>query len=230
MYSAVTQGALSAILRPFGVSHGSMICGLHSFQAQELLWTRYDDLCDLQYSCWRTKAGEMMCNRCGQCLRIALCALALGKRASRMGVDWLTLLDEMRGWRPKTLDKPPAAAMPTEIVSDQLHAQVVRDLRAVSWRDVARAIARENPRALMSSRGWRTIAAFRELRREATARGVRPRPGYRAGYMRLVDPALRDPLARIYDEHFDRADESSYADVLGRSEQLIKWITEPLSE
>lgn len=230
MYSAITQGALDAMLRPFGVSHGSLISSLHSFQAQELLWTRYADISDLQYSCWRTKVGEMMCNRCSQCLRIALCALALGKRPSRMGADWATLLNEMRDWRPKTFDKPVEEAMPTEISSHQLHSQVVRDLQAVSWRDIAQALARDDPGALLTSRGWKAIAAFRKLHREATARDVGPRPGYRAGYLKLVDPLLKDSVAKIYDERFERADESSYADVLARSEAMIKWITEPLSK
>jgi hypothetical protein len=229
MYSAITQGALGALLRPFGVSHGSLISSLHSFQVQELLWTRYGDISDLQYSCWRTKVGEMMCNHCGQCLRIALCALALGKRPSRMGADWTTLLNGMSDWRPTTLDKPVEEATPTEIVSQQLHSQVVRDLRVVSWRDVVRAIANDKPGDMVRPRGWRAVAAFRKLQRDAMAREVGPRPGYRAGYLRLVDPMLKDSIAKIYDEHFDRADESSYAGALARSEAMIRWITEPLS-
>ncbi len=229
MYSAITQGAINAILRPFGVSYGSLIYPLHSFQGQELLWTRYADISDLQYSCWRTKVGEMMCNRCGQCLRIALCAFALGKDPSRMGADWTSLLNEQRDWRPKNLDVPAEAATPKETVSNQLHSQVVRDLRAISWRDIARAIARDKPAALLRPRGWKAIAAFRNLQREMKAYDVGPRPGYRAGYLRLLDPLLKDSVAKIYDEYFDQADESRYAGVVARSEAMIKWITEPLS-
>jgi len=229
MYSAITQGALNSILRPFGVRHGSLISALHSFQVQEMLWTRYDDLCDLQYSCWRTKVGEMMCNHCGQCLRIALCALKLGKRASRVGADWVTLLNEMRDWRPKKLDKPAEEAMPTEIVSGQLHSQVVRDFKAVSWRDIAQTIAYDKPGAFLTPRGWKAFAAFRELQRELAARDVGPRPGYRVDYLKLVDPPLKDAVGKIYDEHFDRDDKSSYAGALARSEKMIEWITEPLS-
>lgn len=228
MYSAITQGAFDAMLRPFGLSHGSLISSLHSFQVQELLWTRYGDISDLQYSCWRTRVGEMMCNRCSQCLRIALCALALGKQASRMGADLATQLTAMRDWRPNTFGKPPEEALPTEIVSYQLNSQVVRDLRAVSWRDIARAIANDKPGDLLRPRGWKAIAAFRKLQRDAMARDVGPRPGYRAGYLKLVDPLLKDSIAKIYGEHFDPADESSYAGVLARSEAMIKWITEPL--
>ncbi len=229
MYSAVTQGALDAILRPFGVRHGSLIYPLHSFQVQELLWTRYADISDLQYSCWRAKAGEMMCNRCGQCLRTALCALALGKRASRMGADWATLLNEMRDWRPKTLDKPAQAARPTEIVSHQLHTQVIRDLSAVTWRDIAKEIARDTPLALLTPRGWKALASFHKLQRQPMTHDVGPRPGYREAYLSLVDPLLRDHVAKIYAERFNPADESSYMDALARSEALIYWITEPLS-
>src|SRR5262249_33617226 len=133
-------------------------------------------------------------------------------------------------WRPKRLEKPLEDAMPTDIVSDQLHSQVLRDLRAVSWRDIARTIADENPRDLLRPRGWKAIAAFHKLQREAAAGDIRPRPGYRAGYLRLVDPLLKDSLAGIYDEHFDCAEESTYADVLARSEMMISWITEPISD
>ncbi|HKQ78529.1 MAG TPA: hypothetical protein VJ810_32825 [Blastocatellia bacterium] len=229
MYSAITQGALDAILRPFGVSHGSLISSLHSFQVQELLWTRYGDISDLQYSCWRTRVGEMMCNNCSQCLRIALCALALGKQASQIGADWATLLNEMRDWRPKVINKPLEEAMPAEIVSQQLHLQVIRDLQAVSWRDITQALVSDRPGALLRPRGWKAISAFRKLRRDAMARDAGPRPGYRTGYLRLANPLLKDRVAKIYGEHFNPDDESSYAGVLARSEAMIKWITEPLS-
>ncbi len=228
MYSAITQGAINAMIRPFGVSHGSLISSLHSYQVQELLWTRYADISDLQYSCWRTKVGEMMCNNCSQCLRIALCALALGKRASRIGADWARLLNEMRDWRPKTIDKPVEEALPTEIVSQQLHLQVIRDLQAVSWRDIMQALARDGVGALLLPRGWKAVSAFRKLKRVARARDAGPRPGYRTGYLRLADPLLKDSIGKIYDEHFERGDESSYSGALARSEAMIDWITKPL--
>lgn len=229
MYSAITQGVLHAILRPFGLSYGSLLAPLHSFQVQELLWQRYARLCDLQYSCWRTKVGELMCNRCAQCLRVALGILSLGGDATRIGVDWARLLNAMRDWRPKTLTALPATALPTEIIAQQLHAQVVRDLERISWPDIARAIARQGPGSLLAPRGWRAIAAFRKLQREACAHQVGPRPGYRAGFLKLLDPLLRDSVAAIFDEHFTRADEASYASVVARSEALIEWITEPLT-
>jgi hypothetical protein len=229
MYSAITQGALNAILRPYGISYGSLISPLHSFQVQELLWKRYERLCDLQYSCWRTKVGEWMCSRCSQCLRVALGVLALGGDATRIGVDWACLLNEMRDWRPKTLEALPATALPTELIAQQLHAQIVRDLEQVSWQDIARAIARQSPGSLLAPRGWRAVTAYRKLQRETRVHKVGPRPGYRAGFLKLVDPLLRDAVAAIFDEHFAPADEASYAGVVARSEALIKWITEPLN-
>lgn len=52
MYSAATQRALSALLAPYGIRLGSLIWPLYSMQVQQLLWSRYPDLSDLQYSCW----------------------------------------------------------------------------------------------------------------------------------------------------------------------------------
>jgi hypothetical protein len=106
MYSAATQRALAALLAPLGVRYGSLISALYSLQVQELLWTRYGDLCDLQYSCWRVGAGEATCSRCSQCLRLALGALAIGETPERMGIDLVRLLLAMRDWSPG----PPAAA------------------------------------------------------------------------------------------------------------------------
>lgn len=110
MYSAATQGAIAALLAPLGMRYGSLISALYSSQVQQLLWQRYGDLCDLQYSCWRVAAGEATCSRCSQCLRVALGALAAGGAPERMGIDLIRLLPAMRDWAPEEAAAPGGGA------------------------------------------------------------------------------------------------------------------------
>ncbi len=100
MYSAATQRALAALLAPYDIHFGSLTWPLYSMQVQRLLWTRYPDLCDLQYSCWRVKEGQSTCSECGQCLRIAMTALADGENPERMGIDMRKLLAYAPNWKP----------------------------------------------------------------------------------------------------------------------------------
>ena len=87
MYSAATQRSLGQLLVPYGIRFGSLTWPLYSIQVQQLLWARYSDLCDLQYSCWRVRPGEATCSECEQCFRIAMTALASGHNPERMGID-----------------------------------------------------------------------------------------------------------------------------------------------
>src|SRR5678816_80962 len=83
MYSAATQRALSRLLEPYGMRYGSLTWPLYSSHVQHLLWSRYPDLSDLQYSCWLVAKDEAMCSRCRQCLRLAVVALAPFRRLKR---------------------------------------------------------------------------------------------------------------------------------------------------
>ncbi len=87
MYSAATQRSLARLLAPYGFKFGSLTWPLHSMHVQQLLWARYPDICDLQYSCWRVGEGQATCSQCEQCLRIAVTALEAGHDPQRMGID-----------------------------------------------------------------------------------------------------------------------------------------------
>jgi hypothetical protein len=173
MYSAATQGALADLLAPFGLRYGSLLTPLYSGQVQQLLWTRYRDLCDLQYSCWRVGTGEATCSRCSQCLRVALAALALGDSPERMGIDLVRLLPAMRDWQPaapprlggaplppaggqapSTCPLPPAAAGSPPAASAALAA---RELPAVT---VALRLRRQVLRSLAATPTVRVAAAL----------------------------------------------------------------------
>ncbi len=87
MYSAATQRALARLLSSYGIRFGSLTWPLNSMHVQELLWARYPDLCDLQYSCWQVGQDDETCSQCSDCLRIAMTALAARRDPQRMGID-----------------------------------------------------------------------------------------------------------------------------------------------
>jgi len=225
MYSAVTQQAVDALLARYGMRHGSLIYPLRSGQVQRLLWTRYPDLRDLQYSCWRVGPDEATCSACSQCLRIALGAIAAGGSPAEMGIDLPALLVRMRDWSPS---QPTGAALPDDQVKASLNGQIVRDLAAIRLLKMARELrgGRLSPRETV--RALRAYARLRSRVLAGTQAG--PAPGYRAGYLALVDAHLRERLAVIYDEAFSRAPTSEHADLLDRTCSLAHWIAAPLAE
>jgi hypothetical protein len=225
MYSRATQRALDALLAPLGLRHGSLISALHSEQVQQLLWRRYDDLCDLQYSCWRVGREEAMCSRCSQCLRVALAALAVGGQPERMGIDLARLLVAQAGWQPR-----PAApdALPAALVGARLHAQVVRSVAATPASRVLAALAQGGPARLLTPAGWRALAAYAGLRRRLGFGDAAPAPGYRAAFLDGLDPRLTAAVGAVFAEHFPRAGRDEYEGFLARGERLARYVAAPL--
>jgi exopolysaccharide biosynthesis predicted pyruvyltransferase EpsI len=225
MYSAATQRALSAWLAPAGVTYGSLTWPLHSAQVLKMLWTRYPDLADLQYSCWKVGPDEAACSRCGQCFRIALGILAAGGRPERVGIDLPSVLEANAGWAPGL--PAPADAAPRDRVRSDLDSGVIAAVQATSPAHVLCTLALGGPRRLGERRTWAALAAYRRLRQRLAGLTASP-PRYQAGFLRLVDGLVRDGLGDIYAAHFLAAPEASRADVLARSEALTRWIVEPL--
>ena len=230
MYSVATQEALNAHLKPYGLSHGSLISPLHRHHLQTLFWTRYPDLCDLQYSCWELKEGELMCNRCEKCLILSARTLAMGGDPDRMGTDWISLWRTFVDWKPKPFPAERETMTIYERHFVELHAQVARDLALISPAAMAWAMARHAPWRLPTPAFWQALRNYRSIYRRAKEFKAGPPPGYRPGYLKFVDSLLRDRVAAIYAEHFSPADESSYANGLARIERLVKWMIEPLLE
>ncbi len=228
MYSTITQRALQALVRRAGIRYCSLTSPLHSYQVQQLLWTRYRDLRDLQYSCWRLGPDEGACSRCGQCFRLSLYALALGDTPERMDVDLVRLLRAQRSWRPVELEADGDPPLPGPVVSRAFSEQVTWSIRATSVGRVARAIVAGHPARLADPRSWLALASYARLRRRAASdRATRP-VGFRTGFLPLIDPLLRDRVARIYGEHFEPAAAETYAALLDRNHALTRWITEPV--
>jgi len=228
MYSAVTQRALQALLRPTGMRYCSLTSPLHSSQVQTLLWTRYADLRDLQYSCWKVRGEERACSRCPQCLRLALGALALGDAPGRMGIDLVQLLVSMRGWRPKSAGTGPGDDLPRAVTERGLAAQVASSFERTPVGRVARVLAHPRGPWSLGPRELMALACYARLRRRTLAQPLRSRPGWRPGFLRLVDPLVRQGVASVYEQHFAAEDETAYTSILGRGDALVRWITEPI--
>jgi hypothetical protein len=228
MYSTITQRALQALLRPAGVRYSSLTSALHSYQVQTLLWTRYADLRDLQYSCWRVRGEESTCSRCPQCLRLALCALSLGDAPGRMGIDLVRLLTSMRGWRPGSAGTGPGESLPQAVTSRALDGEIASFLGLTPVERVARVLAHPRGRWSLRPRQLTALACYARLRRRMLAQPIRPLPGCRPGFLRLVDPLVRQGVASVYEQHFAPEDETAYAGILDRGDALVRWITEPI--
>jgi hypothetical protein len=228
MYSAATQRAISSLLSPYGLHYGSLTWSIPSEQVVRLLWTRYPDLCDLQYSCWRVGADEATCSRCSQCLRLALAVLAAGGSPERMGVDLRRLFVAMKDWRPRPSAE--GSLLPRDTVSRSLHESVVRSFEAVPLGLVARALSAGKARRLLTPASLRALAGYGRLRRALARRKAPPAPGYRAGFQNLMDPLLRKEIGAVFAASLPTEREDAYGAVLARSEALTRRIVEPLRE
>jgi hypothetical protein len=225
MYSVVTQTALSVLLSQFGIRYGSLISPLRSQQVQQLLWQRYPDLSDLQYSCWRVGENEAACSSCSQCLRIAFGALAIGESPERMGIDLVKLMSTMHRWNARTARiLGHSLLLPGDRVAVELHAQTVRSIAATPIGRFANALG---PRQ-HTMRGLLSVVRFGRLRRRMRGTVVGSQPGYRPTYLAHVDPLVRDAVASIYAASFPPEDSEIHEPMRQRGETLARWITEPL--
>jgi perosamine synthetase len=230
MYSAPTQRALQAVLEPTQIRYSSLTYPLFQFQVQRLLSTRYRDLQDLQFSCWKVQPDETACSACDECWSIALNLMADGVPPAEAGIDLVRMIDARATWRPK-FDFPGNTYSgrnpdtPSESVARILDSQSVRCLQAVDSGQVAAFIKDPEQPAAKD-----VLLAYQALRDWALSVEVDPEPGYRASFLKMVDEQVRERLAKIFDEHFQRAPEASYEEALERSTTLAEWITWPLDD
>jgi hypothetical protein len=229
MCSSPSRFALQEILKPFGLSYGSLICPLSRYHVQTLMWSRYPAISDLQYSCWLVRGDEYGCNRCIKCFILALREYVIGADTKKMKVKWVTLLNEYRHWTPKTDPQSDGRLLPRDTHWVTTDAQIARDVASIPWSRMARTIRTDEPLSLLRYSGWRALVAYAQIRRRAIASNPGPVPGYREQYLCFVDSLLRDAVGRIYAEHFASEREDVYAEMLGRSQALADWIVEPVS-
>jgi hypothetical protein len=229
MYSAATQRVISSLMAPYGMQLCSLTSPLYASQVHRLLWTRYRDLSDLQYSCWMVRLGERTCSRCRGCLEYALGVLALGDRPARMGLELGKVVRHVRDWAPRPLDPANPLPTPSVIASQRSARHIMANARDASLARFVWAMLRDHPAELASKDGREAIRCFRELKHRLAPLAVSSPPGYRPGFLELIDPLLRDRVGHIYARHFAAEPESRYADLLSRSLTLSDWVSAPLS-
>ena len=222
MYSAATQRALARLLAPYGFRFGSLTWPLHTMQVQQLLWARYPDLCDLQYSCWSVPEDQATCSQCEQCLRTAVTALASGDDPQRMGIDLRKVLRFALTWQPieKRAD---TETLPQDDAADLLAAHVVDAIRRTSPDHLRRALeSRPNGRSspIDAFKDFITMRNFRRVRDRVCQLPEPPHMGVREAFFDWLDADLRDALVSIYTEHFPLEPRDQHIGSYERSQAL----------
>jgi hypothetical protein len=221
--AAVTQAALDAILSGFGLRLGSLTYPLHMPQVQGLLWRRYRELTDLQFSCWEAGDGSRACGRCAQCIEVALVVLDEGFSPRVAGIDPVRVLCAWADPRPDPLRGRTPSLHPTRRARDKL----IRVLQRMPPELVA-SILSEDPIAREDPHLAQAIAGYRRLRARSLPHVVPPEPGYIGGFLELIDSEFRDRLRAIFDQHFAAAPAQEFAATVSRSRSLARWIAAPL--
>jgi perosamine synthetase len=228
-YSAATHRALAALFAPAGIAIASLTNSLQQFQVQRLLTDRYPQLRDLQYSCWAAELDESACSRCHECRGIALNLAASGIPPSVAGIDLVKLLLANADWDPGShyVDGGAGAVvLPRQAVGLELEMQELRCLSTTTSSDISTLLEVDGVHSEAARRS--ALETYGELRARAQRRTVEPEPGFRAGYLELLDDDLRDGLETILGEHFPPAPLASYEALLDNTLTLSDWIAAPL--
>jgi hypothetical protein len=228
MYSAATQRALARLLAPYGIEFGSLTWPLYTMQVQQLLWARYPDLCDLQYSCWRVEPGQATCSQCEDCLRFAVTALASGDNPERMGIELRKVLAHALRWAPPATGSRAPPALPQDFAVERLEAQVMAAVRRISLPHLAGVLARGSTWRLLSPATLKAWWRFARLRNCARRASEPPSQGVREAFFDWLDPQLRPSLIAIYTHHFPREPRSCHLGIFERSNDLTRRATSAL--
>jgi len=229
MYSSITQRAISAVLRTMGFTYCSLTSPLHAAQVQQLLWRRYPDIRDLQYSCWKVGPKEKQCSRCTNCLQMAVCALAMGFNPEVMGIDLVTLFNYMSDWSPSEASTDPRhQAMPASILRARFDGYNVQHILGITPQKLRHTISESGRMRMAHPATWLALRRFGRMRERMAKYPVRQTPGYWPAFLRLVDRSLREKIGAIYAESFVSEQESAYLGVLERSDEMVGWITAPI--
>ena len=168
--------------------------------------------------------NEDVCSRCYSCFTNALELMANGISPEEIRIDVVTLLESHVEWQPRIEDAH--SVLPHIHIYWQFDSQVLRCLQKVTP-ELASTYIAERWRG--SERANEALAGYERMRSRVLVTDVEPEPGYRSGYLELVDPPLRAGLAAIFDEYFEREDEALHADRLQRSLALSDWVAAPLA-
>lgn len=220
-FTGATQRALTALAAPTGVAYANLTESLQHFQIQRILDHRYPELSDLQYSCFSQKAGEDVCNDCFNCLKTALHKMSNGSAPSDISIDLNKVLAARSDWTPQD-DGEKRNAL-GELFGARMNNHLVRVLRELD----AERVAAFAPGGVLTPDAR---AGLEKLRATAFAEPDPPdEPGYRAGFLSLLDEPLRSGLDSIFSDHFGADSVEEYAHLLENSRLLSEWIAAPLA-
>lgn len=222
MYAAPIIHAVSALLAPAGIAVSSLTYPLRQFQVQRLLAQRYENLRDLQYSCWSMSLDQAACSACAECRGIALNLLSFGIDPGTASIDLVTLLEASADWEPGVLSP---RSSPVTGSSRAMRMQELRALSVITPEQVGTVIDGR----VSAERRARALEIFATLRERAAQRELEPEPGYAGGYLELIHPRVRCGVRAIIEEHFDPAPPDTYAKQLANTRVLSRWLTAPLT-
>lgn len=222
-YSAVTQIALDALAAPTGIRYSSTIAAAEHFQLHRVLGHRYSHLRDLQYSCYEQAEGEDVCSRCYSCFKTAFYLMSEGIEPSELEIDVDRVIAERSGWEPLGALSSHASGSVAQGYTRKLDNHLIRILRELD---------RDRVASFTPGRKLSTDAEAGLSRLRATAFAAPdppPEPGYRAGYVDLLDEPLRSGVHSIFSEHFEPAQPAYYDDMLANTKLLSDWLVAPLA-
>lgn len=220
-FTAATQRALSALIAPTGITFSGLTAPLEHFQIQRILDTRYPELRDLQYTCYSQAPGQDACSNCFSCLKGALHKMSDNTAPSEIGIDLDQVLQARSEWSPGE-DGEKRRGSVGQLYGDRMNNHLVRVLRELD----AERVSEFAPSGVLSEPA---LAGLAKLRATAFAAPDPPaEPGFRAGYLELLDEPLRDELGSLLSKDFDVEPQENYARLLENTLLLSDWIAGPL--
>ncbi len=230
MYSVTTLKTLQHIFQPYDISISSLTAPLRTMQIQQTLWKEWPELRDMQTSCWSMTPDEPMCNKCGQCLRTALCSLEAGFDPAEMGGDAAKNLAAVESW-----EKIRAAAenkqqlLPDAITRQLLYRQTLHITGNIGLPRLFFCFLKKPSYVLHPVSLWK--AAFNTTRLWALSRNVRmPELGAFADeFLDFVDETEKNNLRSFLEARYSSGGQSHPGNRFSRyTREAIDWCAEAL--
>ena len=222
MSSAPVLRAITELAAPLGMRLDLPLAPIHYGQILALLYRRYPRLRDLQFSCFSQTGDQRACGVCVKCRRTVLPYVTFGGRASDLGVDIIELYLALQRFKVEA-----SGTLPREFHRAWLARQVISAIQTMPPRVAALRLLREQPRALLTRRGWEALDTYRQAFQ--LARSVRiDREGCFEGFLQYVSELRRERVREILEQEFGFAPTGRYAHQLELLGQLEHRLVAPL--
>ena len=225
MYALPVLAAADALVKPWGLSVGSMTSALHGVHLQALLWKRYPDLAKYQYSCWRVGPEQSACSACSKCLLCGLGALAAGGDPEWMGINLVDLLLHAQTYEPKWMPDPEKPANLKEKITHDHHQTIVRYFGHLTLFRLAVYLVR-HPRLWRRASDYSACFCALARIRRAFLPAIEPtRPTWNRADLLFVPQPLREACGRIFTEALPDFEDHPADEVHCRNREACDWIT-----